>query len=50
MAADWRRWFWRPIITAERAWSITPLLENARAGNADRLIHGPFLKLTITGN
>ena len=35
---------------AEQFWNIMPTIEGFSSGNDDRLIHGPFLRLTITGN
>ena len=35
---------------AEQFWNIMPTFDNFGSGNDDRLIHGPFVRLTITGN
>jgi hypothetical protein len=38
---------------AEQFWNVMPTVSDVNSlstGNDDRLIHGPFLKLTITGN
>ena len=35
---------------AEQFWNIMPTLGSDGVGNDDRLLHGPFVRLTITGN